>query len=380
MARKVAPPAEKRHSLRRSIVASVPLPELERGQVVVGGTARDYFFAPPTSTPAAVVLCLHGRGTWPNWQAWYSGMERLARDEDVLVVFPARSFSIDRRGYSWDDHADLPYLVAVVDGVHAQFSTADRRVCMCGLSAGTWMASSFAAAHAGDVAALGAVAGLRAPQVAPVRPVAVVAFHGLADRALPYRGGKGSPGRRGRDRGAPALLQTAHLAAEVSSCDGTDIQTRLDRVYLEACGCPGSKSGVVVHWGRWPAGRTSSWQAFPFFPPRLPQFEDAHESLGYKNLCVPISRFGARESKVGGRLPLGMGFSEAGSNEDHMAIQAHALRARDDRYLDARVRQRAALTFEANPSRRTCTGCGELVEMLREAGGWSVCPLCGRYA
>jgi hypothetical protein len=75
-----------------------------------------------------------------------------------------------------------------------------------------------------------------------------------------------------------------------------------------------------------------------------------------------------------------MGISEAGSNEDHMAIQAHALRARDDRNLDARVRLRAATTFVANPSRRTCTGCGELVEMLREPGGWSVCPLCGRYA
>jgi hypothetical protein len=68
-----------------------------------------------------------------------------------------------------------------------------------------------------------------------------------------------------RRRRALTLLQTADLAAEVSSCDGTDIQTRLDRVYLEACGCPGAKSGVVVHWGRWPAGRTSGWQAFPSF-------------------------------------------------------------------------------------------------------------------
>jgi hypothetical protein len=65
-----------------------------------------------------------------------------------------------------------------------------------------------------------------------------------------------------RPRRALTLLQTAHLAAEVSNFDGTDIQTRLDGVYLEACGCPGAKSGVVVHWGRWPAGRTSGWQAF----------------------------------------------------------------------------------------------------------------------
>lgn len=75
-----------------------------------------------------------------------------------------------------------------------------------------------------------------------------------------------------------------------------------------------------------------------------------------------------------------MGIREAGSSEGDMAIQAHALRGRDDRYMYARAGLRAASTFEANPSRRTCTGCGELVEMLREPGGWSVCPLCGRYA
>jgi hypothetical protein len=97
---------------------------------------------------------------------------------------------------------------------------------------------------------------------------------------------------------------------------------------------------------------------------------------------IPVSRLvgSGQESPSWGRLPLGMGIREAGSNEGHMAIQAHAVHARDDRYMYARVGLRAASTFEANPSRRTCTSCGELVEMLREPGGWSVCPLCGRYA
>lgn len=80
---------------------------------------------------------------------------------------------------------------------------------------------------------------------------------------------------------------------------------------------------------------------------------------------------------------MGTRVSETGSTEDHMGVQAHDLRARDD-FLDrsvyARMRLRAASNFEANPRLRTCTSCGELVEMPQEPGGWSVCPLCGRYA
>ena len=80
---------------------------------------------------------------------------------------------------------------------------------------------------------------------------------------------------------------------------------------------------------------------------------------------------------------MGMEIQEAGSNENRTAIQAHDLRARDD-FLDrdvfARMRLKPASTFDANPRLRTCTSCGELVEMRQEPGGWSVCPLCGRYA
>jgi len=65
-----------------------------------------------------------------------------------------------------------------------------------------------------------------------------------------------------------------------------------------------------------------------------------------------------------------------------MAIHADDLVKEDllDRYVHARKRLRAISAFEDNPSLRTCARCGERVEMRRETGGWSVCPVCGHYA
>ena len=52
------------------------------------------------------------------------------------------------------------------------------------------MSCVLAAARADLVSAVGAVAGLRSGgRHAPTRPVAILAFHGTADRINPYRGG-----------------------------------------------------------------------------------------------------------------------------------------------------------------------------------------------
>ncbi len=51
------------------------------------------------------------------------------------------------------------------------------------------MASYYSASHSVDVAAIAAVAGLRAPSESPALPVRVLAFHGLRDRINPYAGG-----------------------------------------------------------------------------------------------------------------------------------------------------------------------------------------------
>lgn len=64
-----------------------------------------------------------------------------------------------------------------------------------------------------------------------------------------------------------------------------------------------------------------------------------------------------------------------------MATQANELAVREDLldYVHARMRLRALSASADNPDLRTCTRCGERVEMRRDEGGWSICPLCGRY-
>ncbi len=187
--------------------------------MLVDGGPRAYFLAVPAGTPTGIVVCLHGRGTWPAWQAWLSGMDRLARDEGAVVVFPQGSVQIDRRGFTWDQEADLPYLLAVIDAVRGEFASPDPRVGVCGISAGAWMASFFAAARADDVAALAAVAGLRRPQVNPVRPVPVLAFHGLRDRALPYAGGRGA---RWKEAIVRRQNRRGRITSSMGGCGGWD--------------------------------------------------------------------------------------------------------------------------------------------------------------
>jgi ribosomal protein L37AE/L43A len=65
-----------------------------------------------------------------------------------------------------------------------------------------------------------------------------------------------------------------------------------------------------------------------------------------------------------------------------MAIHADELVKEDllDRYVHARMRLRALSASADNPHLRTCTRCGERVEMRYDSGGWSICPHCGRYA
>jgi len=170
-----------------------PPVELERRTIDVAGGRRGYLIRRPPGDPTGIVLSLHGRGATAGMQASFSGMDRLATGRGAVVLFPQGAVPIDRRGYTWDAGVDVDYLARLIMQTRGEFPGVRPRVCIAGMSAGAFMACTFTAARAHDVAVLGAVAGLRAPPVPPVRPVPVIAFHGLMDRALPFRGGPGSP-------------------------------------------------------------------------------------------------------------------------------------------------------------------------------------------
>jgi polyhydroxybutyrate depolymerase len=169
----------------------VRIPSLETRTVVSGGARRPYLVCAGDSGDAGIVVCLHGRGINAKRTAWLSRMARLAASEGAVVVFPQATDENGRAAKMWKRDRDLPHLAAVIADAREEFGGDARGVCLAGISNGAWMASWYAAAHADDVAVLGAVAGLRPPHVQPVRPVPVIAFHGRRDRTLPYEGGRG---------------------------------------------------------------------------------------------------------------------------------------------------------------------------------------------
>jgi polyhydroxybutyrate depolymerase len=152
-----------------------------------GGADRRFLLAEPPLPPSLIVLSLHGSGSSPKRQAGLSSMERLCAS-GAVVAFPEGSWPL-RSGFEWDLEGDVEYLRVLVDQLLAHYPTADRRVCIAGMSGGARMASRFASLHPESVRVLGAVAGLRSPAQARLdHPLRVVAFHGTADRINPFSG------------------------------------------------------------------------------------------------------------------------------------------------------------------------------------------------
>ena len=157
----------------------------------VAGVGRSYLLAAPTGDAAAVLLSLHGTRSSARGQVRLSRMASLAEDAGAVVAFPQAVVPIGS-GFEWDPVADLAYLHALVTELLRRYPVPGGRVGITGMSGGARMACRFAAAEPGAVAFVGAVAGLRGPDVPALeRPVPVLAFHGTADRINPY-GGSGT--------------------------------------------------------------------------------------------------------------------------------------------------------------------------------------------
>ena len=171
----------------RVVLAPVASSGLERRVVVVDGVERTYLVSGATAT-GGIVLCLHGSRSTAARQALFSGMGKL-RPEGVVVVFPQAATPAGH-GYTWDHERDVGYLASVIGETLRNSASSRSPVLLAGMSGGARMSCYYAAARATEIAAVAAVAGLRAPQVPPAQPVPVIAFHGLDDRLNPYAGGR----------------------------------------------------------------------------------------------------------------------------------------------------------------------------------------------
>jgi polyhydroxybutyrate depolymerase len=165
---------------------------------------------------APLVVDLHPTGNNAELEAQRTRFEQLSEQEGFVVMTPDGAIPAAPGVWAWNvpgvpligdqypaagARDDIAFLAEAMSQVGSLARTDRHRTYMVGISGGARMASAFACARPGLVAAIAPVAGLRAgrasaamPSVpehgdcSPEKPVAVVSFHGEADTTNPYEG------------------------------------------------------------------------------------------------------------------------------------------------------------------------------------------------
>lgn len=169
------------------------------GSLVSSGEEREYILYVPKSydptTPAPLVISLHGGAVWPAAQRDVSRWNTAADHHGVIVVYPlARGITP-----AWQMRVrepgmprDVRFIADLIDTIAAAYNIDATRIYADGLSNGAGMAFVLSCALADRIAAVGMVSSaLLIPfeSCANDHPVPLIAFHGTHDPVAPYDGG-----------------------------------------------------------------------------------------------------------------------------------------------------------------------------------------------
>jgi polyhydroxybutyrate depolymerase len=160
--------------------------------ITVGGQARSYRLTLPSSAdparPHPLILLFHGSGSDAAELAALTQLPQRAAARGYVVAAP------DARNHNWQvslpnaPTADLELVSDLVSAVSARVCIDPHRVYAAGFSLGSEFAAVAACAPSSAMTAIGLVAAEFFLKPC-TRPVAVIAFHGTADPAVPYQDG-----------------------------------------------------------------------------------------------------------------------------------------------------------------------------------------------
>jgi polyhydroxybutyrate depolymerase len=165
-------------------------------EIAVGGQMRRYRLHVPPSyqpgRPTPLVLNLPGYGETALEQELLSGMSPAADAAGFIVVYPEGEGSPAH----WDigpgngGVQEVAYFRALLDRLEQDWSLDPRRVFATGISNGGGMVNRLACDLADRIAAIAPVSGDYQfyKNCSPGRAVPVIAFHGTADKLVPYQG------------------------------------------------------------------------------------------------------------------------------------------------------------------------------------------------
>lgn len=234
--------------------------------IVSSGVKREYtLYVPPghdASTPAPLVISMHGAGLWGAAQQNISQWDRVAEREGFIVVYPSGRSGDGPRVWDatpGDASRDVIFIGDLIDSLGRTYHIDPARIYANGLSNGGGMSFVLSCRMSDRIAAVGLVA---SAQLLPWswcgddRPIPMINFHGTADPDTPYDGGRTwvAPLRFPSARG-----WTANWARR-NRCGPTPIESRIaaDVTRTEYTQCAGNAAAVLytIHGGghTWPGG------------------------------------------------------------------------------------------------------------------------------
>jgi len=170
------------------------------GTIVSSGLEREYLLYVPRSydrtRPTPLVISMHGGAMWPAAQMETSQWNTVADQYGFIAVYPSgvsgRGPRAWRAGGGPGQEQDVRFISELIDTLGASYNIDPDMIYANGLSNGGGMAFVLSCTLSDRVAAVGVVAtAIFLPWSACTdrRPVPMIAFHGTADRPVPYHGG-----------------------------------------------------------------------------------------------------------------------------------------------------------------------------------------------
>jgi polyhydroxybutyrate depolymerase len=173
------------------------------GTLVSSGQEREYLLHVPAgydpTTPAPLVISLHGAALWPATQMEISRWNEVADDRGFIVVYPSgRTLGgggIGVRPKVWHSGeataTDVRFILDLIGSLQENYNIDATRIYANGFSNGGRMAFDLSCRLPHLIAAIGTVA---AAQDQPwescpdTLPIPLISFHGTADPLVSYEG------------------------------------------------------------------------------------------------------------------------------------------------------------------------------------------------
>lgn len=148
---------------------------------------------PPPQKPFPLVVGLHGKGGQGGDFEKESGLTEKAQADNFIVVYPNALGDPS----SWDpqssDTKDVVFITALIDALENTLKIDNKRIYVCGFSAGGFMAYRMGVELASRIAAIGvgsgAIGNANYTVSRPRTPVPAIVFHGKMDPNIGYNGG-----------------------------------------------------------------------------------------------------------------------------------------------------------------------------------------------